>query len=95
MLTRLMFSLFDSKANAFAPPFMAQNPGMAIRMVASAAADGSSDLYKFGGDYTLFEIATFYEETGLIEPREAFHNHGTVLSILNATAPRTENIPNE
>lgn len=78
-----IFSIFDSKVNAYAIPFSAPNASAAIRMVAAATMDSESDLFKFGADFTLFEIGEFNEETGFIVPLDAFNNLGTALLIMS------------
>ena len=76
-----VYSIYDSKAKAYRVPFIAVNDGMAIRMVQNVCYDTSSDLWRFGADFTLFEIGFWDEFSGRIEMHEAFLNLGTALDI--------------
>lgn len=62
----LMFSVRDSKAAAFLPPFFAPTVGVATRMFASAARDASHDFHRYAEDYTLFQVGEFDEQTGKV-----------------------------
>lgn len=81
-----MFSIFDSKADGYLPPFLAANGEVAKRMVLQAASDPSHTFATFAGDYTLFGIGLWHEEQGFLEMFEAFENHGTVLSLIAGSA---------
>lgn len=63
-----MFSVYDSKAEAFIQPFFSPNSAVARRMFESAANDPNTDICKFAEDYTLFEIGTFENDQGLVSP---------------------------
>jgi len=79
----LMFSIYDSKAEAYNNPFYARNEATARRMFGAAAMDPNTDLHKFGGDFTLFMVGEFDEDTGLLHRPPlgggAFINCGTAL----------------
>lgn len=78
-----IFSLFDSKAGAFTPPFFAASAGVAIRMTINAGSDPNTDLHRHGADFTLMEIGEWDELTGVIMPLEVKINLGTVLQLLS------------
>lgn len=59
-----LFSIYDSKANAFAPPFVAANNALAIRMFGQEARQASSNLAKFSEDYSLHHVGFFDESNG-------------------------------
>lgn len=78
----LMFSVYDSKAEAYMKPFYSLTNGVAIRMMQEAISDKTHDFCKYPGDYTLFQIGIFDDFTGIILPNEAGHkNLGTALQI--------------
>lgn len=54
-----IFSVFDSKAEAYLPPMFVQSRGVAIRMFSSAVADEKHDFFRYPADYTLFELGQF------------------------------------
>lgn len=85
-MKRLMFSVYDSKAEAYLPPFVANTEAVAIRMVAASTLDPNSDMHRFGADYTLFHIGEWDEDAGLVALNDAHINLGTALSIMGAAA---------
>lgn len=90
-----VYSIYDSKADAYARPFYAPKDAVAIRMVAEAARDPQTDLFKFGGDYTLFLIAEFDETSGNLYASEAKINLGTALSISASATLNNLRVPNK
>lgn len=81
MMMRI-FSVYDSKANAYGSPFFMPNQAMALRSFAAAALDKNSGIGQFPTDFTLFEIGTFDDSGGLIQPIEPFINHGLAASFI-------------
>ncbi|AXH75153.1 MAG: nonstructural protein [Microviridae sp.] len=63
-----VFSILDVKTGAFGSPFFAFNVSVAQRNVAAAVRDGESMLSKFPGDFQLFQIGSFDDGSGLLEP---------------------------
>lgn len=59
-----LFSVFDSKAEAFNTPMFFQSTGVAIRSFSAAASDEKTDISRFAADYTLFELGEFDEHSG-------------------------------
>lgn len=78
-----IFSIYDSKAEAFITPFFAPTAGVAIRSFATAANDEQHNFHQHADDYTLFEIGTFNSDTGDLIPHEAGISHGLALSHIN------------
>lgn len=62
-----MFSVQDSKAGMFLPPFPAPNAGVAIRQFTDAIANENSVLSKHPEDYALYELGTFDDVSGQSE----------------------------
>ena len=65
-----IFTIHDSKAEAFLPPFFQPNKSVAQRMFFNAVADTATDFSRFPEDYTLFSIGTFDNIAGVIEHHE-------------------------
>lgn len=63
MSCKLVFSVYDSKANAFLQPFFAVSRGVAERSFFAAVIDERHDFNRFAEDYTLFELGEFDEES--------------------------------
>ncbi len=62
---QLIFTVFDSKAETFMPPFFVPTRGMAIRAFEDCI---NSDSHHFGqhpADYTLFHLGDFDTDTGV------------------------------
>lgn len=66
----LMFSTFDRASESFSPPFAAPHAGVAIRGFSDAIGNvqRNTDISNHPDDYDLFEIGTFDNETGRLEP---------------------------
>lgn len=60
------FSVYDSKAMAYLQPFFSESVGSAIRAFGDAANDPNVPFNKHPGDYQLYEIGTFDNNTGLM-----------------------------
>lgn len=59
-----MFSIRDTKTDAFDLPFYAHNEGHAMRMVTDMAASGKFVFSRHPADFALFEVGTFDDQTG-------------------------------
>lgn len=57
-------SVFDSKAGAFLPPFIASRVEVAQRHFIEALREPSNPMSKFPEDYILFRIGQFDNELG-------------------------------
>lgn len=64
MWTHKVFSVFDSKAKAWLPPFVSPNAAVALRAFESAANQAGHDFNRFAADFVLFEIGAWCESTG-------------------------------
>lgn len=82
-----VFSVYDSKAQAFLTPFFERNSLTAARAFAKAANTEGHNFKEHGSDYTLFHIGTWDEETGIIEASNAKTSLGTALEHLEQRAP--------
>lgn len=67
-MKKSLYSVFDTKAAVFANPYTSTNDQTALRDFARAATDPSSNLCAFPGDYMLFNIGSYDDNTGVIEP---------------------------
>lgn len=62
-----LYSVHDSKAGMFSPPFVARSNGEACRMVLLSAKPDTL-LHKFPEDYSVYELGSFDEVSGAIKP---------------------------
>lgn len=61
-----IFSIFDSKSEAFHVPFYKKAKGEALRDFQDLANDPETSVCKYASDFTLFELGEFNEQTGII-----------------------------
>nr|QJB20406.1 MAG: nonstructural protein [Microvirus sp.] len=78
-----MFSVHDAKANAFLQPFFSQTAGTAERSFAAEIKSTDSQFAKFAEDFTLFEIGSFDDATGKMEPLNTPHAVVKAIQLLN------------
>ena len=74
-----IYSVFDTKAEAFITPFFAPTNAVAKRMFKEAAQDQNHQFHKNAEDYNLFVLGTFDENTGEIKGLEAIKSLGNAL----------------
>jgi len=66
-----VFTVFDSKANAYLPPFCFGHIGEAVRAFIDAAQSTDHKFYKHGQDYTLYSVGHFDDSKGTFELLDA------------------------
>lgn len=54
-----IFSVYDSKVEAYLPPLFFKSKGEFLRSFAEAASDPKSSIGKYPSDYTAFEIGSW------------------------------------
>lgn len=80
MAKLLLFSVYDSKADAFAAPFTMRSKGEALRGWMDVCNDKTTQMYKYPEDFSLMEIGEFDELTGEISKPLAPMNLGLAAS---------------
>lgn len=75
-----VFSVYDSAAKAYIPPFFVAEVGLAIREFQGCACDPNHHFCKFGSDFTLFEIGEFDDSNGVLTALPEHINHGLAAS---------------
>lgn len=63
-----LFAIRDSKAQAFLQPFFSSTKGTAIRAFTDGVNDPQTSFHKYPDDFTLFHIAEFDDESGVVSP---------------------------
>lgn len=74
-----MFAVYDSKAEAYFQPFFMATNGQALRAFKDLANDPKSNICRHPGDYTLFVLGEYDDETGNVLNLGAKINLGTGL----------------
>lgn len=89
-----MFTVYDSKAEAFIQPFYEQTTASAQRAFSNAANNETHQFAMHGGDYTLFELGIFDQESGLTTLLPSMINLGLAITYTRAPAvPATPALP--
>lgn len=81
-----VFSVYDSKAQAFLQPFFSSNGATACRMFERAVNEVDSNFGRHAGDYELFEIGDFDDASGTLEPAAHRASLGLASSFLKPVA---------
>lgn len=81
-----IFTIHDSKADAYIQPFIAANTALARRMFCDAVNRPDTDFYNYTADYTLFHLGSFDQTEGTFTLIEK-------VSMGNALQFRDENHP--
>lgn len=89
-----MYSVHDSKAEAYLAPFTCNTHGLALRMFETSANEEGHMFQRFAADYTLFCIGEFDESTGQLHPYTVHENLGKALDYVrqNQSDPTQLNI---
>ncbi len=66
-MKQMIYSVFDSKAEAFMTPFFAPTRGVALRSFQEAASTAGHEFHKHASDYQLFELGAFEDQGAVIE----------------------------
>lgn len=74
-----VFTVYDSKVKAYLSPFFHATAGSAIRAWETTIQDKDCPFARHPGDYTLFEIGVYDDETANLEMLKAHLNLGTAL----------------
>jgi len=64
MWSHKVFSVYDSKAKAWLPPFVSPNAAVAIRSFEAAANTAQHEFHRFAADFVLFEVGAWDESRG-------------------------------
>lgn len=77
-----VFSVYDSKAQAYLPPFFLPKPAMAIRIFTECVNSPEHQFGKHPADYTLFHVGSFDDTDGDIISIDPQKNLGNGLHLL-------------
>ena len=73
-----MYTIYDSKAETYLPPFYFQSHRDAIHAVTQTVNDGTSTINSYPEDFTLFHIGEYDSHTASINMLEAKKSIGTL-----------------
>jgi len=66
-----IYSVYDEKAENFGTPFFMKNQQMAERAYGDLVNDPNSTINRHPGDYKLYDVGSFDDVTGIIEPNDS------------------------
>lgn len=69
-----VFGIYDSKVNAYLPPFMMKTIGEAERALISHCNDSQHNFCKHAEDFTLFELGEWDDSTAKYKLHSAPHS---------------------
>lgn len=69
-MKQLIFTVYDSKAEAYLAPFTTKTLGLAERMFQELVNQDGHQFNRFPGDYTLFCVGEWNEATGVCQAIE-------------------------
>jgi hypothetical protein len=87
-----MYSVYDSKAQAYQRPFIMRNSGEALRAFGTWANDPKGMLCTHAEDFVLYEIAEFDENTGNVLPHK---NHSSLGKAIEYKRQETTSLTDE
>jgi len=90
-----VFSVYDSKTEAYLQPFFAVNRMVAIRMFSDLANDSDHMFGKHPHDFALFKVADFDDASGRIEALEVNQNLGLAHEFKEPEIHGNEELPME
>lgn len=80
-----IFTVYDSKVEAYLPPFTSRSKGDAIRSISKMVNDPQHDFSKYAADFTLFELGEYLDDTAGIYPHKTPVSMGVLLEFVNST----------
>lgn len=84
-----VFTIYDSKSEAYLPPFMMKTPGEAERALKACVNDPEHNFCKYSADFTLFEIGTWDDSTAKYSLLNTPHSLGILVEFKkNSSAPQ-------
>ncbi len=81
-----IFSVYDSKAEAYLEPFYSMTVGLATRSFETAVNEEGHQFAKYAGDYTLMELGSFDQGTAGFEIHKQPINLGLASSYVKKAA---------
>jgi len=85
-----LYSVWDSKAEEFLPPFFAKTDGLAIRSFQEAINNQEHMFAKYPEDYTLFKLGSWFTTDGKLLNKDANISLGSAFQYLEAADYKAE-----
>ncbi|QGH72128.1 MAG: DNA binding protein [Microviridae sp. ctjWc39] len=82
-----VFTIYDSKAEAYLQPFFLKNKGEAIRALTDIVAKPDHNFCKYPEDFTLFELGVFDDSTSRFELYDTPHSVCVLIELKRSVTP--------
>lgn len=82
-----IFSIYDTKAEAYLPPFFSPTSGVAVRNFEAAAHDQSHAFHIHASDFCLMELGEFDDSNGSIKMLTAPRSLGLAINYIKPGHP--------
>lgn len=82
-MLKLIFTVFDQKANTYMQPFFTDTAGLAERIFMESINGSETQLSKYPADFTMFELGTYDTQTGKFTNHSAPLNRGNALQFVD------------
>lgn len=87
---KMIFSVYDSAAKFYSDPFFALTKGQALRDFVTACNDPKTYLNQHPGDYTLFYLGSFDEQTSVCTFEPTPISLGKAIEFMNDVKAKPE-----
>lgn len=67
-MNKIIVAIYDRGTESYGPPMVVNRRGEAIRSLKDALTDPNSAIARHPKDYDLYQIGTYNDQTGVIEP---------------------------
>lgn len=81
------YTLYDTKALTYSPPFYTTAHGAAVRMVMDLACDPNTSVGRHPADFTLYCVGQWNDATGTLLPYEVREHISDVLPLVPKSTP--------
>lgn len=83
-MTLEIFSVYDSKVEAYLQPFFLRAKGEAVRAFEETVNDPATKFNKYPADYTLFRVGQYDDRTGTVTKLDVYENLGNAVTFKKA-----------
>lgn len=87
-----IYSVYDSKAQAYLPMFTVRSHGEAVRQFTDLANNKQTAVNKYPEDFSLMELGSFDDNTGTIDALDAPKNLGLAREYIIPDLPAVETV---
>jgi len=84
-----VFGIYDSKVAAWLQPFFSQSVGSAERAIERLVADPEHNFSQYASDFTLFELGSYDDSSGMFTLLSTPHSLGLFLQYRRANMQET------